>query len=333
MDWVRLLEDNKIEYVTRGPNTKRGEVSIKCPWCGEDDPSQHLGINLLAESWGCLRNARHRGYSSAYLIATLLRVSIHQAKIIRKQYEVSDPDSLLDATKLFSDDDDAGDAVAEPTSPTTLPNDFRYIEDEGLTRPYFQYLIRRGFPKPGSLIRYFGLRAALLGRFKGRLIIPVWGGPRKTALIGWTGRAIGKVIDAPRYKESGPELKATVLNFDNLRRDGGKLLTVVEGPIDALKLDYFGVKLEARATCLFGANMTPAQAGALNELCRRFDRVNLMLDPDAVQQAFDARDWLIAPNVSFTPVPEGAEDPGAMNGFQVVNYVREMLPRFPRVRR
>lgn len=331
MDWVRLLEDNRIEYVTRGPNTKRGEVSIKCPWCGEDDPSQHLGINLIGESWGCLRNARHRGYSSTYLISSLLGVSVHQAKIIRKQYEISDPDDLSDATKLFNDNDDA---VVEPTGPLTMPNDFRYIEDEGLTKPYFQYLVKRGFPKPASMIRYFGLRAALLGRFKGRLIIPVWGRVRnyRRPLLGWTGRAIGKVVDAPRYKESGPELKVTVLNYANLMRDGGKLLTVVEGPIDALKLDYFGVKLEARSTCLFGANMTPEQAGIINDLCRRFDRVNLMLDPDAVQQAFDARDWLVAPNVSFTPVPEGAEDPGALSGPQVVKYVHEMLPRFPRVR-
>ena len=32
MDWVRLLEDSRIEYVTRGPNTKRGEVSVRCPF-------------------------------------------------------------------------------------------------------------------------------------------------------------------------------------------------------------------------------------------------------------------------------------------------------------
>jgi hypothetical protein len=32
MDWVKLLEDSNIEYVTRGPNTKRGEVSTRCPF-------------------------------------------------------------------------------------------------------------------------------------------------------------------------------------------------------------------------------------------------------------------------------------------------------------
>jgi len=32
MDWVRLLDDSNIEYVSRGKNTKRGEISVRCPF-------------------------------------------------------------------------------------------------------------------------------------------------------------------------------------------------------------------------------------------------------------------------------------------------------------
>jgi hypothetical protein len=34
MDWVKLLDDNNIEHVSRSPNTKRGEVSVRCPFAG-----------------------------------------------------------------------------------------------------------------------------------------------------------------------------------------------------------------------------------------------------------------------------------------------------------
>jgi len=32
MDWVKLLDDSNIEYVSRGKNTKRGEISVRCPF-------------------------------------------------------------------------------------------------------------------------------------------------------------------------------------------------------------------------------------------------------------------------------------------------------------
>jgi hypothetical protein len=32
MEWMSFLNDANIEYVTRGPNTKKGEVSVRCPF-------------------------------------------------------------------------------------------------------------------------------------------------------------------------------------------------------------------------------------------------------------------------------------------------------------
>lgn len=325
MNWVQLFEDNNIEYVTRGPNTKHGEVSIRCPFCAEEDPSQHLGINLNTNAWGCLRNARHRGMSTPWLIAALLGCSNHQAKLVLRQYDVGDPEALPDPATLF---EPTGEALngAEPRSsgPLTLPGDFKTIENRRLVKPYWDYLVRRGFEHPGSMIKHFGLKCALLGRWKGRLIIPLWGGHHRNNLLGWTARAIGKTVNAPRYLSSGEEIKQTVFNYPNLKRTGGRLLTVVEGPMDALKLDYFGKQYGCRATCLFGANMTEAQADCINRLCYEFDHVAVMLDPDAVEQGFDVRNWLIHRNVSMQQVPEGAEDPGAMSGRQVHDYISSM---------
>ena len=110
MDWIRLFEANNIPWVSRGPNTKRGEVSIKCPWCGEDDPSEHLGISLDKENWGCLRSIRHRGRRPYALVQALLGCSYAQARIIVDQYSTSDPETFEQVIAPLFDDEKIGRA-------------------------------------------------------------------------------------------------------------------------------------------------------------------------------------------------------------------------------
>ena len=50
--WIDLIQ-KKIPYVTTGPNVARGHFAIKCPFCGEADPSEHLGIEESTGRWGC----------------------------------------------------------------------------------------------------------------------------------------------------------------------------------------------------------------------------------------------------------------------------------------
>lgn len=325
MDWVALLEANNVEYVSRGPNTKRGEVSIRCPFCGDDDPSTHMGINLTTGTWGCLRNSRHRGRSTEWLLQHLLRISNHQAKLVVRQYDAADPDSELpDPATMF---DAPAEAEAAPVV-LEMPNDFRRIDyRQALTRPYWSYLERRGFEHPENMIRYYKLRCALIGRWKGRIIFPIY---KDGVLIAWTGRAITPLQTAPRYlTNEGNTIKTTVMNYDKLMREGGRLLSVVEGPVDALKVDYFGKPLGARATAVFGTSITGDQMLDLNRLAKRFDRVVILMDPDAVEAAFDLSEWLVGGNISVGSLPDGIEDPGAATPQQVVSYTHDMLKRWP----
>src|SRR6185437_14451795 len=107
MDWIRFLEENNIHFVSRGPNTKRGEISVQCPMCGDDDPSEHFGINPTTGKWGCHRDASHRGKSARTLIKALLRCSGTQAGFIVKQYSKADPDSLEAALAVLEADNNA----------------------------------------------------------------------------------------------------------------------------------------------------------------------------------------------------------------------------------
>ena len=38
-NWRELLDEQRIAYIERGANVKRGEVNIRCPFCGAADPS------------------------------------------------------------------------------------------------------------------------------------------------------------------------------------------------------------------------------------------------------------------------------------------------------
>src|SRR5580765_4061889 len=127
MNWVEFFTTNSINYVTRGPNTKRGEASVKCPWCA-DDPSEHLGVNLTTDAWGCLRNPAHRGKSPVYLIMGLLHCSHNQAELIHKQYNIADPDDLESALETLTGETTVVETKPEPLTMTT---DFRRICKEG----------------------------------------------------------------------------------------------------------------------------------------------------------------------------------------------------------
>lgn len=327
MDWIQFFEDNHIDYVTRGSNTKRGEASCACPWCGADDPSHHLGVSLSAENWGCLRNPAHRGRKPNFLVSALLGCSGAQAKLIVRQYSRSDPNSLDGS--LISLLEITNPTVANPahpfqtlpnhSAPFLLPSDFRWIKAKGTTAKFWKYLEGRGFDDIKKLSIDYNLRCCLTGRWKDRVIFPLY---QQNHLIGWTGRALGNPVEASRYLSSSETIKLTIFNEDELQ-EGGELLFVVEGPFDALKLDYYGKEHDARATCVFGVIMTIDQVSIVASLCKKFKRVVLLYDKDAAGAASHVADWLPSGNVVMGQVPDKWDDPGAMSQEAVVKLVEE----------
>lgn len=311
MDWVRFLEENQIHFITRGPNTKRGEVSIQCPMCGEDDPSEHLGINLKSENWGCHRDANHRGKSSRTLIKAIMHCSSQQAGLLVKQYSHSDPDTLeaalasLEETQNF---DLAEQVVNQELSPQF--EHFSRIRPRGITKRFFQYLESR-VDDVVSVIARYNLRCAIAGKYKDRIIIPV---THAGELVGWTSRAITPTISAPRYLASSTHVKTTVWNYDALK-SGGERLIVVEGPFDAIKVDNHNFTIaqdtpvEFRATCTFGTTPTIAQIALLRALGKRFNDVWVLFDQGADGPGAELAEWIGAKQAFL---PTGIDDPGEL---------------------
>jgi Toprim-like len=313
MDWVAFIEANQIDYVTRGPNTKRGEISIKCPFCGDEDPSQHLGISLVSENWGCHRDPSHRGHSQHRLVAALLGCSYNQAKLIVAQYGRADPENLEQALAALT-----GMTVLptpEPEKPRLLP-EFKPIEPKGTTAKFWRYLCARGFEPADTLCDKYSLMCCLTGRWKDRIIIPVL---HDGELVAWTGRALVNPINAPRYLSSSEAIKSTVFNGD-VR--GGRLLLVTEGPFDAMKLDFYGGAWGVQAVACFGVSMSVEQIRLLRKLRERFDNCIILFDSDAIGASWGASDWIGA-GIQF--LPEGVKDPGSMSQKQVRVFLQKLL--------
>lgn len=311
MDWQRFLEENNISFVTRGPNTKRGEISIHCPMCGEDDPSEHLGINPQTGYWGCLRDSSHRGKSARTLIKEILACSSRQAQIIIRQYSSSDPDDLADVLSLLGEADAGIPEKAKKQNLLPEFKDFYQIKPRGISKRFFEYLIKRGYTNPQDIIERYDLRCALTGVYKDRIIIPI---KMNGELLGWTSRALGTPISAPRYLASSGDVKTTVFNYDELK-EGGERLFIVEGPFDAIKMDSFGQRARGhgtsdvnfRATCTFGTSVAVSQIILLRALVKKFDQTWILFDKGADQQAAELSNWVGALPARF---PHNYKDPG-----------------------
>lgn len=315
MNWEQFLTDYNVPFVTRGPNTKRGEVSIKCPWCGEDDPSEHLGINLTIARWGCHRNQTHRGKDPLRLVRTLLGCSTGQAKLVIKQYDAADPETLGDALAVLLGENTPEKAITTDWELEWQREEFRRIDRAGLVGKFWRYLHHRGFNDPERLAKRYGLRCALIGRWQNRVVVPITQGG---LLVGWTARAIVNPQNAPRYLSTGEAIKKVVWNSDELE-SGGEVLFVTEGPFDALKIDFYAEEFGVRATCVFGTSIILDQYAMLKRLSRKFKQTVLLLDPDAVESSFISSDYL--PNATFGTLPDGVDDPGDLTHKQVLDVV------------
>jgi hypothetical protein len=291
-NWITFLTTHGVEYVERGPNVARGNVNIHCPYCGESDPSHHLGISLDGKGWGCWRNTAHRGRQPQRLIQALLSCSYEEAESLVES----------EGRSLAADDELSGQVasmLSEINTDVTQPTLFWPREIKPLVRGgeyahlFFAYLRERGYDKyeVEKLVQLYGLRYAYRGAFSNRIVLPVI---TQDGLVNWTGRSIEKRA-VVRYKSLSTDknkaedeglpparrsIKATLWNQGELADTRAKVLVVCEGPLDALRVDFYGRSVLARATCLFSKGLTDEQLLALSEIRENFNHAVLLLDDD-----------------------------------------------------
>lgn len=340
IDWKTLLRDHGVYYTDTGSNAARGNIYIKCPWCGPNDPSQHLGINFETGEWGCWRDSSHRGIKPHRLLMKLLHFTWDEVESLIGHVPLME-DSMSQVMRML------GSAKPKfPSRPETrtleFPDEIRKFEGHVSSKPFLNYLnFRRGFNDPRSVVERYGLRYAINGPFRDRLVIPI---TLHHSLVSWTGRHIGN--DPVRYKtlsvKTGEALlpsTSTLFEPPGIWSEGG-ILVITEGAIDALKLDHisFEYRVPIRATCLYGKVVHDDQVNLLMDLSELYSRMVILLDSGELKSSSMVESRL-AP-VLRCPVEtldlsrvmgkyrEGPwKDPGGMSQVESKFFLRYLLQR------
>lgn len=343
-DWPGFLTQHGVYYVTSGSNTGKGQISIKCCWCREADPSEHLTINLRGAGWRCFRNPRaHSGRSRSRLIQALLSCSQEEAKRLAGEEAPPPPedaDLSLQVAKMLGVQPERS---ALP--PLQFPPEFKPLFQayNSFTRPtsatpFWQYLNERKYSDGSSdfLAQAYKLQYATRGPYRYRMIIPIHDieGTLKT----WTARSIlpGETL---RYKtlsktnRYGPDEPVALDGPTNLllglplllRVPNPEVLVLTEGPFDAFRITALGRHKGIYGTCLFGLNLSESQVVLLDRLMQRFRRLVVLLDPDASALTLRIKEHLTPLVVHCGRLPKGIEDPGALPYQQGQELVQSWL--------
>ena len=329
-NWMQFLESHHVHFVTSGPNVSRGHVAVHCPFCGPQDPSQHMSINLKHAGWNCWRNDNHSGKSPVYLVQALISCSRERAQAIVGE-GVFIPDDFLGAVRgLIAPSEKA---VQRQVS---LPPEFKSFGDRTLpsSKRFYKYLLgpTRQFTlkQIDRMTRRFGLRYATTGKFKGRIIFPV---TFERNLMTYTGRTIYPDVEL-RYKTLSydPELEEHpavgpisdyLLFYDKLMANKADCDTLIfcEGPFDALKVNVIGRPYGIAATCFFTASPSQAQIDLAGDLVSVYRRRYLMLDAGTLATALRTQMNMSTLINRVLTLPKHIKDPGLLTEAQLLDIV------------
>lgn len=321
-DWVAFLDQQRIEYSTKGRNVSSGNVAIKCPWCGVADPSEHLAISLNGRGYVCQRNRAHRGKSDARLVQILLRCSYELAQAMVRGASFLPDD--WHARVLRNLVPERMPPIEEP-KPIGLPEGFRAIGRSVSSRPYVNYLLRRNYTS-NQIKRFFDrwhIMYAPRTSFRGRIIFPVY---FEGKLVSWTGRSIAadpfiryKTLSTDAEKAKKDEMPVALgpindylLWWDYLLTCDAHTIVLVEGPFDALKIMTLGWGRGIVSTCFFTSSPSPSQIDLLHELLPRFKRRLLLLDANTEAMQLVITSELTTLGLERLRLPTGTKDPGLL---------------------
>ena len=328
INWRDVLTRAKIPFVERGKNVGRGEINIHCPFCGSADPSHHMGLNMESGYWACWRNDQHRGKSPVRLLVALLKISVAKAReLAGLDANFVDPDGFTAAVaKLLGRADSLDTAVLE----LDFPDTFRPLTSTGVGSRHARYLTDvRGFTDVNMVSKLYELCVDVGAAQRDRVIFPYI---MEDKLVTWTGRAIADA--SIRYLDLSPEksvvgVSKTLYNIDAADDPDCKALVVVEGQIDALKLDYYGRTHGVRAVGLGTNSISETQVMLLHDVAARVPHIAVMMDNASQLSIIDSvrmkAKLASIRNLRAVPVPFGAKDAAELLPIDVVDFCRDFV--------
>ena len=302
-----------VAFVEAGKNVKTGNINIKCPWCGDADPSFHMGVHPEKLAFACWRDKAHRGKNLARLLSRACGMTYGEAAILVGQRAAVNDD---DFTKLANGQafDAAIDTDIAALRPDHLdfPSAFRKVLDAKTAGRFHRTYLRRRLSAAKDLASVFDLRYCVTGAWSGRIIVPY---VLRGEVMTWTARAVGK-SESLRYltlpeQDSVRTAKELLYGEDNC--SGGALLLLVEGPFDALNFYHCAKSLACDVVAISSASIEDAQFERLRVLSKKYDALGVCLDfgyPAQQMRAVNSLEVLKKP-VFLVPLHRNCEDPGS----------------------
>jgi len=304
----REYVENNLEGARKGGGDD--EITGACPWCSKDDG--HFSVNVSTGRWRCFHgNCDARGVDFAWLIAEVEGISLGRARALimrqtisfRKHREEA-PEGLLSRLQRLRGASESPQAPEGTLAP--LPDEFVpvYGQDGRWSMP--EYLLQREITRKAA--RHWGLGYCTRGRYADRIVMP-FSCPGGSS---FTARAAVE-MRGPRYLNP-EDAKHGRLVYGWADCDGRKVVVLVEGPFDVIRLWQYGIP----ALALLGKALHRQQ---LRLLCRLpiSTRIITMLDPEARDKAFAAASMLSFKyrDLWISQLPVGV-DPGEASKVQAV---------------
>lgn len=324
MNWKSFLDTHQVDWVESGSNVSYGNLGIKCPWCGQADPSHHLGIEPISGKWNCWRDPSHKGTTPYYLIQKIARCSKAEARTIWGD----DSSAFVELDALEKE------LLTERTKSSTIvtPREVSFSENEFLlstndfSKRFIWYLWRRGFEDPLVTATDYQLRGSITGEFTNRLIFPIL---YEGVLVGWTARAISdSLVRYKAYPAGGNSIGRRYLyNYDNAA-EGGGVLVVCEGPFDTLKIDAYAKEYGIRSVALMGLSLTDPKVKLIDTLSHKFNKTIILLDNGAEWASMEAKDRLCCANnvsVGDFPLDLKAKDAGDLDRVGILRLLQSVI--------
>lgn len=218
IDIKSLFDRYNVKWRDRGKNVSHGNIVISCPFCNKTsnpDHSEHLAINTTTSEYFCYRNPNHKGQNLVRLFKLLNIPAKEYAGIEFKEFQRE----YIPDSKDYSE--------------------FAFFDSAEESQEVIDYLYSRNFSQPVEICRRFKLKYTPMGKWAGRLLIPL--------TIGWTGRAMRSHIE-PRYLTHGSD------DSFFFYKQGSSSCVVLEGAIDAMRVATVSSQFDVAAKCRGGVS-------------------------------------------------------------------------------
>jgi DNA primase len=187
-----------------------------------------------------------------------------------------------------------------------LPEEFKNINGGFESLRYKNYLFSRGINS--KLIQKYNIKYCDTGMYKNRVIIPSFN------IEGKFNFFIARSIYPHKAKYLNPDIDKNKIIFNELFIDWNTPIIIVEGPFDAIKVDY---------NCIPLLGSSIGNSLIKEKILKYKPKIYFMLDNDAYNKQIDMIEKLIEWDIEVNTVKiEQYKDPASMSRDQIFNAIQ-----------